>query len=90
MAIYRRKASPIKIDASIDYKDVELLSNFLTEQGKILPKRLTGLTNKQQNRITKAIKRARNKSHLIPPTSSIPFEIAKTFRLFKKENHFKN
>jgi small subunit ribosomal protein S18 len=59
MAIYRRKASPIKIDASIDYKDVELLSNFLTEQGKILPKRLTGLTNKQQNRITKAIKRAR-------------------------------
>ena len=59
MAIYRRKASPIKIGASIDYKDVELLSNFLTEQGKILPKRLTGLTNKQQNRITKAIKRAR-------------------------------
>jgi small subunit ribosomal protein S18 len=59
MAIYRRKASPIKIDASIDYKDVELLSNFLTEQGKILPKRLTGLTNKQQNKITKAIKRAR-------------------------------
>jgi small subunit ribosomal protein S18 len=59
MAIYRRKASPIKIGDSIDYKDVELLSNFLTEQGKILPKRLTGLTNKQQNKITKAIKRAR-------------------------------
>ena len=59
MAIYRRKTSPIKIGDIIDYKDVELLSNFLTEQGKILPKRLTGLTNKQQNRITKAIKRAR-------------------------------
>lgn len=59
MAIYRRKMSPIKIGESIDYKDVELLSNFLTEQGKILPKRLTGLTNKQQNRVTKAIKRAR-------------------------------
>jgi len=59
MAIYRRKVSPIKVGESIDYKDVELLSNFLTEQGKILPKRLTGLTNKQQNRVTKAIKRAR-------------------------------
>ena len=50
MAIYRRKVSPIKIGDAIDYKDVELLSNFLTEQGKILPKRLTGLTNKQQNK----------------------------------------
>ena len=59
MAIYRRKASPIKIGEIIDYKDVELLNNFLTEQGKILPKRLTGLTNKQQNKVTKAIKRAR-------------------------------
>jgi small subunit ribosomal protein S18 len=59
MAIYRRKVSPIKVGESIDYKDVELLSNFLTEQGKILPKRLTGLTNKQQNKVTKAIKRAR-------------------------------
>ena len=59
MAIYRRKVSSIKIGEVIDYKDVELLSNFLTEQGKILPKRLTGLTNKQQNRVTKAIKRAR-------------------------------
>nr|BDA98269.1 ribosomal protein S18 [Rhodomonas sp. NIES-1006] len=59
MAIYRRKVSPIKAGDTIDYKDVELLSNFLTEQGKILPKRLTGLTNKQQNKVTKAIKRAR-------------------------------
>ena len=59
MAIYRRKASPMKIGDSIDYKDVELRSNFLTEQGKILPKRLTRLTNKQQYKITKAIKRAR-------------------------------
>lgn len=59
MAIYRRKMSAIKIGDTIDYKDVELLSNFLTEQGKILPKRVTGLTNKQQNRVTKAVKRAR-------------------------------
>jgi small subunit ribosomal protein S18 len=59
MAIYRRKVSPLKTDDSIDYKDVELLSKFLTEQGKILPRRLTGLTTKQQTKLTKAIKKAR-------------------------------
>lgn len=59
MVVYRRKASPIKVNDSIDYKDVELLSKFLSEQGKILPRRLTGLTTKQQTKITKAIKRAR-------------------------------
>lgn len=59
MAIYRRKTSPIKIGDIIDYKDVELLSKFLTEQGKILPRRMTGLTTKQQTRLTKAVKRAR-------------------------------
>jgi small subunit ribosomal protein S18 len=59
MVIYRRKASPLKVTDIIDYKDVELLSKFLSEQGKILPRRLTGLTTKQQTRVTKAIKRAR-------------------------------
>ncbi|NP_050745.1 ribosomal protein S18 (chloroplast) [Guillardia theta] len=59
MAIFRRKNSPIKKDDFIDYKDVELLSKFLTEQGKILPRRITGLTMKQQSRLTKAVKRAR-------------------------------
>jgi small subunit ribosomal protein S18 len=59
MVIYRRKASPLKPTESIDYKDVELLSKFLTEQGKLLPRRLTGLTTKQQTKITKAVKRAR-------------------------------
>ena len=59
MAIYRRKLSPLPTNEVIDYKDVELLSKFLTEQGKILPRRMTGLTTKQQNRLTKAVKRAR-------------------------------
>lgn len=59
MAIYRRKVSPLPTNESIDYKDVELLSKFLTEQGKILPRRMTGLTTKQQTRLTKAVKRAR-------------------------------
>ena len=59
MAIYRRKISPLSTKEIIDYKDVELLSKFLTEQGKILPRRMTGLTTKQQTRLTKAVKRAR-------------------------------
>jgi small subunit ribosomal protein S18 len=59
MAIYRRKLSPIKNQETIDYKDVELLSKFLTEQGKLLPRRVTGLTTKQQIKLTKAVKRAR-------------------------------
>ena len=59
MAIYRRKLSPLKTTDVIDYKDVELLSKFLTEQGKILPRRVTGLTTKQQTRLTKAVKKAR-------------------------------
>jgi small subunit ribosomal protein S18 len=59
MAIYRRRLSPLKTTDALDYKDVELLSKFLTEQGKILPRRVTGLTTKQQTRLTKAVKRAR-------------------------------
>nr|YP_009420298.1 ribosomal protein S18 [Cryptomonas curvata]ASO75786.1 ribosomal protein S18 [Cryptomonas curvata] len=59
MAIYRRKLSPLKTTDTIDYKDVELLSKFLTEQGKILPRRVTGLTTKQQTSLTKAVKKAR-------------------------------
>ncbi len=64
MAIYRRKLSPLKTTDIIDYKDVELLSKFLTEQGKILPRRVTGLTTKQQTRLTKAVKKARILAHL--------------------------
>ncbi len=59
MVIYRRKSSPLKISEIIDYKVIELLSKFLNEQGKILPRRITGLTTKQQTKITKAVKRAR-------------------------------
>jgi len=43
----------------IDYKDIDLLKLFLTEQGKILPRRATGVTVQQQRQIAKAIKRAR-------------------------------
>jgi small subunit ribosomal protein S18 len=56
---YRRRLSPIKPGDPIDYKDVDLLRKFITERGKILPRRITGLTSKQQRDITSAIKRAR-------------------------------
>jgi len=54
-----QKISPISINQKIDYKDIDLLSLFLTEQGKILPRRATGVTVQQQRKLTKAIKRAR-------------------------------
>ena len=44
---------------TISYKDTKILSNFLSDQGKILTRRLTKLNSKQQKRITKLIKRAR-------------------------------
>jgi small subunit ribosomal protein S18 len=44
---------------AINYKDTKFLSNFISDQGKILPRRSTGLNSKQQKRITKLIKRAR-------------------------------
>jgi small subunit ribosomal protein S18 len=59
MAYFRRRVSPIKPDDAIDYKDVDLLRKFITERGKILPRRITGLTAKQQRDLTTAIKRAR-------------------------------
>jgi len=55
----RRRMSPIKPGDPIDHKDVELLKKFVTERGKILPRRITGLTAKQQRQLTFAIKRAR-------------------------------
>ncbi|MBU6185487.1 MAG: 30S ribosomal protein S18 [Synechococcales bacterium] len=59
MTYFRRRVSPIKPTDPIDYKDIDLLRKFITERGKILPRRITGLTAKQQRDLTIAIKRAR-------------------------------
>jgi small subunit ribosomal protein S18 len=48
-----------KIDV-IDYKDVRLISQFISERGKILPRRLTGTCSSHQHLLTVAVKRARN------------------------------
>jgi small subunit ribosomal protein S18 len=44
----------------IDYKDVDTLSQFITERGKILPRRITGVSAYFQRRLAKAIKLARH------------------------------
>ncbi len=44
----------------IDYKDAEFLKKFLNEQGKILPRRLTGTSQKFQKKVATAVKRARH------------------------------
>ncbi len=55
----RKRISPIPPKDKIDYKDVDLLKKYITERGKIMPRRVTGLTAKQQRVMTIAIKRAR-------------------------------
>jgi small subunit ribosomal protein S18 len=59
MAYYRKRLSPIPPTQVIDYKDLDLLRKFLTERGKLLPRRITGLTSKQQRDLTTAVKQAR-------------------------------
>lgn len=57
----RRKSCPFSGQHAlkIDYKDVRLLSRFVSERGKIVPSRITGVSTKMQRRLQTAIKRAR-------------------------------
>ncbi len=59
MSYLRKRLSPINPKDAINYKDIELLRKFITERGKILPRRVTGLTAKQQRDLAKAVKQAR-------------------------------
>ncbi len=43
----------------IDYKDTKLLSRYISEKGKIVPSRITGVSRKKQKELSRAIKRAR-------------------------------
>ena len=55
---------------SLDYKNTTVLMSFVSDQGKILPRRTTNLTSKQQKKVQKLIKRARI-------ASLLPFVIGK-------------
>ncbi len=58
----RRKVCRFCADKSlsIDYKDVRTLRNFVSERGKIVPRRISGSCAEHQRKLTEAIKRARN------------------------------
>jgi small subunit ribosomal protein S18 len=58
---HRRKVCRFCADSSIaiEYKDQKLLRYFITERGKIIPRRITGTCSKHQRALTHAIKRAR-------------------------------
>jgi small subunit ribosomal protein S18 len=56
----RKRVSPLADpNVVIDYKNPQLLKHFLTDRGKVVPARITGVSARQQRSITKAIKRAR-------------------------------
>ena len=59
MAYERRRRDP-NPGLVIDYKDTKTLKRFVSEDGKILPRRRTGLSAKNQRQVTAAIKRARH------------------------------
>ncbi|MCC7393386.1 MAG: 30S ribosomal protein S18 [Sphingomonadaceae bacterium] len=58
----RRKTCPFsaKDAPRIDYKDIRLLSGFLSERGKIMPSRITAVSAAKQRELARAIKRARH------------------------------
>ncbi len=59
---YRRKVCKFCVEKYpfIDYKDVQTLRSYITERGKIIPRRVSGTCAKHQRQLTTAIKRARN------------------------------
>ncbi len=63
---FRRRQRFGKLE-SVDYKDVDTLRKFINERGKIVSRRVTGLSAKQQRMVKQAVKRARNMA-LLPFT----------------------
>ena len=62
----RRKVCQFCVDKveHIDYKDIPRLRRFLTERGKIMPRRMSGTCAKHQRQVTQAVKRDRNLAFL--------------------------
>ena len=68
----RSKSCPFSKPNSpkIDYKDTKLLSRYISEYGKIIPRHITGVSAKKQRELANAIKRARHLA-LLSPTSRV-------------------
>jgi small subunit ribosomal protein S18 len=66
-----KKVSRLTVDrvVYIDYKDVTMLKHYVTERGKIIPRRITGASAKHQRMLTRAIKLARQIA-LLPYSAS--------------------
>ena len=61
---YQRRRPRQVVPDYVDWKDVELLRQFVPERGKIMPRRISGISAKDQRRIATAIKRARSMAML--------------------------
>ena len=61
---YQRRRPRQVVPDYVDWKDVDFLRNFIPERGKIMPRRISGISAKDQRRIAKAIKRARTMAML--------------------------
>jgi small subunit ribosomal protein S18 len=61
---YQRRRPRNVVPDYVDWKDVDYLRNFIPERGKIMPRRISGISAKDQRRIAKAIKRARTMAML--------------------------
>ncbi len=59
--VLRQKVCRLTVDrvTYIDYKDIGMLKHYITERGKIIPRRITGATARHQRMLTRAIKLAR-------------------------------
>ena len=55
----RRRMQQAQAEGSIDYKDLDVLKEYVTETGKIVPSRITGTKAKYQRQLSTAVKRAR-------------------------------
>jgi len=63
---YQRRRARQVIPDYVDWKDVDFLRQFVPERGKIMPRRISGISARDQRRLAKAIKRAR-------PMALLPF-----------------
>jgi len=61
---YQRRRPRQVVPDYVDWKDVDLLRQFIPERGKIMPRRISGISAKDQRRIATAIKRARSMAML--------------------------